>query len=73
MLSCTEMRNVSTCISYSVSVVEILLAQLYRNDDNDVSDKHIIAHKILLEGDFFFSQQVSSELGNYILKQMMLL
>lgn len=72
-LSCTEM-NVPTYISYTVSVVEILDV-LYWNtrDDNDVSNKNNIAHRILREGDFFFFQQVSSELGNYILKQMMFL
>jgi len=71
MLSCTEMSNVATCISYTVSLVEIL-ALLCRNarDGNDVSDKHIIAYRILREGDFF-PQHVSSDLGNYILKQMM--
>lgn len=64
VLSCTEMRNVPTCISYSVSVVEIL-ALLYRNtrDDNDVS----------VCGRAIFFKQLSSELGSYILQQMMFL
>lgn len=52
-LSCTEMKNVPTCISYTVSVVEIVdLLYWNTSDDNDVTDKHIFAHRILWEGDF---------------------
>lgn len=67
------MKNVPTCISYTVSVVETVdLLYWNTSDDNGVTDKYIFAHRILWEGDFFSSKWVQN-LGNYILKQMMFL
>jgi hypothetical protein len=57
VLSCTEMKNVPTCISYTVSVVETVdLLYWNTSDDNGVTDKYIFAHRILWEGDFFSSK-----------------